>query len=199
MPNKKNGRVISMIRGLFVGRFQPFHLGHLYIIKKLLEEVDELIIAIGSAQYSHTFKDPFNAGERIWMVRSALNEDGVDPRRYYLIPVPDVNDNRIWAAHVASYTPPFQIVFSNNSLVKVLFEEAGYDVQPSQMYKRELYCATEIRKKIVANEKWEHLVPDSVAKIIKEIRGDKRLREIVKKDQEDSVAEKNSDSATQLL
>jgi nicotinamide-nucleotide adenylyltransferase len=157
----------------------------------LLEKVDELIIAIGSAQYSHTFKDPFNAGERIWMVRSALNDDDVDPRRYYIIPIPDVNDNRIWVAHVASYTPPFRIIFSNNSLVKVLFEEAGYDVQPSLMYKRELYCATEIRKKIVANEKWEHLVPDSVAKIIKEIKGDKRLREIVKKDDESETSDKN--------
>jgi nicotinamide-nucleotide adenylyltransferase len=59
------------------------------------------------------------------------------------------------------------------------------------MYKRELYCATEIRKKIVANEKWEHLVPDSVAKIIKEIKGDKRLREIVKKDNESETSDKN--------
>ncbi|MEM2134056.1 MAG: nicotinamide-nucleotide adenylyltransferase [Candidatus Freyarchaeota archaeon] len=170
-----------MIRGLFVGRFQPFHLGHLYVVKKLLERVDELIIAIGSAQYSHTFRDPFNAGERIWMIRSALDED-LDPRRYYVIPVPDVNDNRVWVAHVASYTPPFQIVFSNNSLVRVLFQEAGYDVQSLPLYKRELYCATEIRKKIVANEDWEHLVPEKVAKIIKEIGGDRRLREIVKKD-----------------
>lgn len=36
-----------MTRGLFVGRFQPFHLGHLHVIKELLEKVDELIIAIG--------------------------------------------------------------------------------------------------------------------------------------------------------
>jgi nicotinamide-nucleotide adenylyltransferase len=187
-----------MTRGLFVGRFQPFHLGHLHVVKKLLEKVDELIIAIGSAQYSHTFKDPFNAGERIWMIRSALDNE-IDPRRYYVIPIPDVNDNRVWVAHVASYSPPFQIVFSNNSLVKVLFQEAGYDVQPSLLYKRKLYCATDIRKKIVANKKWEHLVPDSVAKIIKEIGGDKRLREIIKKDYNYEVADKDSDNTTQLL
>lgn len=183
-----------MIRGLFVGRFQPFHLGHLHVVKKLLKEVDELIIAIGSAQYSHTFKNPFNAGERIWMVRSALNDDEVDPKRYYIIPVPDVNDNRVWVAHVASYTPPFQIVFSNNSLVKVLFEEAGYIVKPSPMYKRELYCATEIRKKIAAGEKWEHLVPDSVAKIIMEIGGEKRLREIVKNEYDTEVVIASKDA-----
>ncbi|MGQ9721155.1 MAG: nicotinamide-nucleotide adenylyltransferase [Candidatus Jordarchaeum sp.] len=182
-----------MIRGLFVGRFQPFHLGHLYVVKKLLEKVGELIIAIGSAQYSHTFKDPFNAGERIWMIRSALDAE-LDPRKYYVIPIPDVNDNRIWVAHVESYTPPFQIVFSNNSLVKVLFQEAGYDIEPSPLYKRELYCGTDIRKKIIGNEKWEHLVPENVAKIIKEIGGDKRLRGIIKKDYVYDAAEIDSNN-----
>lgn len=45
-------------RGLFVGRFQPFHLGHLEAIKDTLGEVDELVIVIGSAQYSHDVDDP---------------------------------------------------------------------------------------------------------------------------------------------
>ncbi|MEM3766696.1 MAG: adenylyltransferase/cytidyltransferase family protein, partial [Candidatus Bathyarchaeia archaeon] len=31
-------------RGLFVGRFQPFHKGHLHVIKEILSEVDELVI-----------------------------------------------------------------------------------------------------------------------------------------------------------
>ena len=46
-------------RGVFIGRFQPFHNGHLEAIKKLLIEVDELIIMIGSSQYSHSFDNPF--------------------------------------------------------------------------------------------------------------------------------------------
>jgi len=41
-------------RGLFVGSFQPFHLGHLEAIRDVLEEVDELVIVIDSAQYSHS-------------------------------------------------------------------------------------------------------------------------------------------------
>ena len=42
--------------GLYVGRFQPFHLGHLEAIKHILKKVDTVIIAIGSAQYSHTLE-----------------------------------------------------------------------------------------------------------------------------------------------
>ena len=41
------------IRGILIGRMQPVHNGHLQVIDKILEEVDEIIIGIGSAQLSH--------------------------------------------------------------------------------------------------------------------------------------------------
>jgi nicotinamide-nucleotide adenylyltransferase len=69
-PHSK--QVTTMVyRGLYVGRFQPFHLGHLDAIKYTLKEVDELVIVIGSAQYSHNANNPFTAGERLVMVRQA--------------------------------------------------------------------------------------------------------------------------------
>ncbi|MGF3523208.1 MAG: adenylyltransferase/cytidyltransferase family protein, partial [Candidatus Bathyarchaeia archaeon] len=61
-------------RGLYVGRFQPFHLGHLDAIQKILEEVEEIVIVIGSSQYSHNIHNPFTAGERLVMIRKALEE-----------------------------------------------------------------------------------------------------------------------------
>jgi len=60
-------------RGLYVGRFQPFHLGHLSAVKSVLKDVEELVIVIGSAQYSHTTANPFTAGERLIMIRKALD------------------------------------------------------------------------------------------------------------------------------
>ncbi len=169
-------------RGFFIGRFQPFHLGHLEAVKSLLKEVDELIIGVGSAQYSHTFKDPFNAGERTLMIRLSLEEEKVPPSRYLIIPIPDVNDNRLWVAHVVSLVPPFRVVYSNNSLVRVLFEEAGYEVRPVPFYHRDKYCATEIRKKMIEGGDWRSLVPPAVAKIIEEIKGVERIRLIVQED-----------------
>ena len=55
----------SKKRGLLIGRMQPVHNGHIEIIKQILEEVDEIIIGIGSAQLSHELKNPFTAGERL--------------------------------------------------------------------------------------------------------------------------------------
>ena len=74
-------------RAVLPGRFQPVHKGHIEVIKWALERVDELIIVIGSAQESHTFENPFTAGERMLMIREALREINVDFSRIYIVPV----------------------------------------------------------------------------------------------------------------
>ncbi|NON63366.1 nicotinamide-nucleotide adenylyltransferase, partial [Acidianus sp. RZ1] len=92
-----------MLRGVYPGRFQPFHLGHLSVIKWALERVDELIILVGSAQESHTLNNPFTAGERIEMIRLSLREHGIPTDRYYIIPIPDILMNSVWTYHVRMY------------------------------------------------------------------------------------------------
>jgi nicotinamide-nucleotide adenylyltransferase len=61
-----------MKRGLYIGRFQPYHLGHQAVLQKIVEEVDEIVVGLGSAQASHTLDNPFTAGERISMIWPAL-------------------------------------------------------------------------------------------------------------------------------
>jgi len=48
-----------MSRALIFGRFQPFHLGHLMVIKWALEKFDELVLLVGMANESHTLLNPF--------------------------------------------------------------------------------------------------------------------------------------------
>ena len=169
-------------RGLYVGRFQPFHLGHLSAIKEVLKKVDELIIVIGSAQYSHNVSNPFTAGERLVMVREALEEYGVDYRRVWIVPVPDVHLHMMWVSSLEGYTPHFDAVYSNEPLTRRLFTEVGYKVKPIRFFDRKLHSSTEIRKRIVKDEAWEKLVPKSVARFIKEIDGINRLKDLNKSD-----------------
>ncbi|MCL7387894.1 MAG: nicotinamide-nucleotide adenylyltransferase [Thaumarchaeota archaeon] len=171
-----------MRRALFIGRFQPIHIGHVEAIKHILSENDELIIVVGSAQYSHTFDNPFTAGERIEMVRMALEEAGIDLRKVLIIPVPDVGSHSMWVAHVKSLTPSFQTVYTNNPLVTQLFMEAGYEVKPIEMFRRNELIATRIRKMMVEDEDWRALVPKSVAQFIDKIDGVKRIKTIVSTD-----------------
>jgi len=157
---------------------QPVHNGHMAVIKQILNEVDEIIIGIGSAQASHELKDPFTAGERIVMMSQALAEKDIDPSRYYIIPMQDINFNAIWVSHVKMLTPPFSIVYSGNPLVKQLFNEEGYEVRQPPLYDRKHLSGSEVRKRILNDDDWQELVPKAVVDVINEIYGVERLKNL---------------------
>ena len=69
-------------RGLIIGRFQPFHNGHLKLIQQVLEECEELIIVIGSAQFNYLYKDPL-AGERIEMIHATISFQRIDHSKIF--------------------------------------------------------------------------------------------------------------------
>jgi nicotinamide-nucleotide adenylyltransferase len=56
--------------GLLLGRFQPFHNGHLFALRLILRENDRAVVVIGSAQASHDSENPFSAGERYDIIRA---------------------------------------------------------------------------------------------------------------------------------
>ena len=143
------------VRAILIGRMQPVHNGHMQVINKILQEVDEVIIGIGSAQLSHEIKDPFTAGERVVMMSQALADENVDPSRYYIIPMQDINFNAIWASHVKMLTPPFSIVYSGNPLVKQLFSEENFEVKQPPLYSRKTLSGTEVRNRILNDGNWE--------------------------------------------
>jgi nicotinamide-nucleotide adenylyltransferase len=169
-------------RGLFVGRFQPFHNGHLEVIKRIMKEVNELVIIVGSSQYSHRLGNPFTAGERITMIRNALEEEEIQLTRIWIIPVPDVHQHSLWVSQIVGYTPKFDGVYTNEPLTRRLFLEAGFRVLPMPLIKREVYLATEIRKRMITGTNWKELVPSSVAKFIDGVDGVTRLKDLNKTD-----------------
>jgi nicotinamide-nucleotide adenylyltransferase len=155
----------------------------LHCIEDVLKRLPEVIIGIGSAQFSHTLHNPFTAGERITMIRLAMDEARIDASKYYVIPIRDLRIHDLWVAHVVSQTPRFEVVFSNEPVTSRLFKEAGFRVEPLPFYDREVYSATEIRERVVRGEDWDKLVPTSVAAYIKRIFGDERLRELALSDE----------------
>jgi len=171
-----------MVRAVFVGRFQPFHFGHLHAIRTILQEVDELILVVGSAQMSHEPNNPFTAGERIEMIQSALDAAAIDRMEYLIIPLPDAPAHRVWVSQVESQIPRFDVVYSNQSLTRRLLIEAGYEVRGIKMFERGKYEATEIRKRILKGEDWSDLVPSEVYQIVQDIDGENRIRDLAKTD-----------------
>ena len=165
----------KLIRGIMVGRFQPFHKGHLSLVKQILEECDEVIIAIGSAQYNYIFQDPFTAGERMLMIHKALLEAGIDLTKCYIVPIINDENNARWLAHLRSMVPPFDILFSGNEFVRTLVGE-DVKIKKPEFVSKKYYNGTYIRKAIVQGNNWKKLVPNGVAEIIEEIAGVTRIK-----------------------
>ena len=168
-----------MTRAFYIGRFQPYHNGHQYVLERIAEMAEEIIIGVGSAQLSHETANPFTAGERILMITGSLKEIGIP---LYVIPIEDIKRNALWVSHVRSMAPPFDLVYSSNPLVMQLFAEAGMRVESPAMYARELHSGTEIRRRMLKGEDWEQLVPPFVVRVIREIDGVSRLRKISQND-----------------
>lgn len=172
-----------MIRALYIGRFQPYHNGHHYVINHIAKEVDELIIGIGSAQMSHEPADPFTAGERVLMITCALQEMN---KPLYVIPLEDINRNALWVSHVMAMTPPFHRIYSGNPLVIRLFHEAETEAFTPAMYERATLSGTKIRGRILRDEPWEMFVPSSVVRVIQEIDGISRIKALNQDDGDSS-------------
>ena len=60
----------------------------------------------------------------------------------------------------------------------MLFEEKDYKVKGTALYDRKIYSSTEIRRRMLKNENWQELVPKAVEKMIGEIDGVKRIKEL---------------------
>ena len=165
------------MRGLYIGRFQPYHLGHQAVLEKIARETDEIVIVIGSAQESHTLENPFTAGERMEMIWAAL-EEGDLRTRCYVVPLKDINRNAVWVSHLQSMVPSFDVVFSNNPLVVRLFPEAEVEVRNPPMYRRDIYSGTAIRRLMMEGGDWHSLVPEPIALLIARMGGVERLVQV---------------------
>ena len=180
------------LTGLYIGRFQPFHNGHMSIVQAMLEECEELVIGIGSPYKSHSERNPFTAEERIEMIRESLREAGVPLEKVQIVTIPDIGRPALWAKHVESITPRFGRVYSGSAYVARLFkEEGGYDVKQLSLLKEgdEPISATRIRESMVDNPAytytlkgtapWQQMIPPAVARIIEKIGGEERLRAVL--------------------
>ena len=170
------------MRGLMMGRFQPFHIGHLDLVRQILKECDEIIIAITSSQFNYLDKDPFTAGERIEMIHNSLKESDVDLTRCIILAIENQFNIATWSSYLKSMLPQFDKVYSGNEYVKMLLADSKIEVVKPVFLDREQYNATKIRSMIISGEDWGKFVPSAVLEFIKKINGKNRLGIINKSD-----------------
>ena len=160
--------------GLLIGRFQPFHLGHLHAIRYALSRARRLWIGIGSSNRRPERQNPFSSGERMEMIRSSL--DGGTLRKIRIFEVPDLYDHEKWAENIKATVPRFDAVFTNDGLTAHIYSRQGVEVFPIPLEDRDLLSGTAIRDKILGGGNWQDCVPAGTKNVLVRTGAHDRLK-----------------------
>lgn len=84
---------------VFIGRFQPFHNGHLAVVRHALDHGDQVLVLAGSAFRPRSTRDPFTADERAAMIAACLPPPA--RARVHVVPLSDAMYNdALWLRNV---------------------------------------------------------------------------------------------------
>src|SRR3989339_1988664 len=95
-------------RGFMIEKMQPITTLDVALVRRILEENDEVVIGIGDAGASHEPGSIMTAGERIDLVDKVLQAEGIMPGRYMIVPIENVNEASHWIAETRILPPPSQ-------------------------------------------------------------------------------------------
>jgi len=166
-----------MKRALFIGRFQPFHNAHLVDIKKILKDIDEVIIAIGSSQEKNTLENPFSYNERKQMITNTLKKHKI--KNYKIYPVPDLYNDKKWVEYMKNNLPSYDFVYSGNLWTLRCFKRFDSKAKKIKLIKG--ISSTIVRNNMIKNKNWQKLVPKEISDYIKKIKGVDRIKRIYAK------------------
>ena len=163
--------------GLLIGRFQPFHKGHLEAVHIALSKVDNLWIGIGISNKSYEKRNPFTADERKELILSSLDSKTLERIKIFF--VPDTGDHEKWTYHVDSIIPPYEMVFSNDDFTITLYKKRGKTVFEVPLLRRDAISGTNIREMIASGKDWSDLVPEGTKQVLLKIDAKNRLLKIL--------------------
>ena len=162
--------------GLLIGRFQPFHLGHLDAVLFGLSRTENLFIGIGSSNKSNESRNPFSAKERREMITSSIEPSMIE--RIKIFDIPDVGDHEKWTFEIDKTVPKYDVVFTNDEFTRTLFEKREISVISVILKDREKFSGTNIRNLIAYDRNWRDLVPQGTRNVLDNINAKERLQNL---------------------
>ena len=150
---------------LIVGRFQPFHKGHLFLIKKALEKADKIIIGIGSANITDV-NNPIDFETRKKIIKAVFYKEGIEEKLSKIVPLDDFFDDRKWLSNLKKQVGKFDLALGNNEWTNNILKKAGLKIIEVDYYKRGEYEGWRIRKLIKEGKRWQNRVPKYIAKLL---------------------------------
>ena len=162
--------------GLLIGRFQPFHLGHLDAVLFGLARTENLFIGIGSSNKFNEKKNPFSTEERREMIVSSIEPSMIDQIKIF--DIPDVGDHEKWTFEIDKIVPKYDVVFTNDDFTKTLFEKRQINIIQVVLKDREKFSGTNIRNLIIEDKNWRDLVPQGTRNVLDSINAKERLKNL---------------------
>ena len=162
------------MNGLLIGRFQPFHLGHLEALHFALTKVDNLWIGLGSSNKPLQKNNPFSAEERQKMILDSIGDSIKNRIQFY--PIPDLENHVKWIELIDNIVPKFDVIFTNDDLTKHLYSKRDITVMSIPFINREILSGTNIRDRILSDQSWENLVPEGTKNYLNKIDVKNRLK-----------------------
>ena len=164
------------MNGLLIGRFQPFHLGHLDALNFALSKVKKLWVGLGSSNKPQEKNNPFSAEERKNMILDSIDES--IKKRIEIFFIPDLENHIKWIELIDTIVPKFDVIFTNDELTKHLYSKRDIKVMSIPFTKRDVLSGTNIRDLIISDQKWEHLVPKGTKIFLEKSSARERLKNL---------------------
>jgi len=157
---------------VFIGRFNPFHLGHLDILKKGFEIAERVVVVLGSHNRATNIKNPWSSQERIAMIESCLSIEEHNRVSFVLLKDYLYNDT-LWTIDLQNKISEATEDSENIALI-------GYESDDSSYYLRLFpkwkfyscptdydFHAIDIRTKVFTKDSsFQKMVPASVSDIV---------------------------------
>ncbi|MGY5140310.1 MAG: nicotinamide-nucleotide adenylyltransferase [Candidatus Nitrosopumilus sp. Bin_571-38] len=164
------------MNGLLIGRFQPFHLGHLEALQFALSKVDKLWVGLGSSNKPVEKNNPFTVEQRKEMILSSIDDSMKEKISIYFIP--DLDNHMKWVEKIDTIVPKFDIIFSNDDLTKHLYSKRNIQVLSIPFLNRESLSGTNIRDLIIHDQKWDDFVPDGTRNFLEKTGAKEHLKNL---------------------
>ena len=161
------------MNGLLVGRFQPFHIGHVEAIRFALVRCESLWLCIGSSNAKLEARNPFSASERKEMIELSLPDDLLS--RVQIYEIPDFDDHEKWMKAIDAIVPDYDIVYTNDTQSAQIFLEHDKDIVGINFVDRQYLEGSKIRPLIASGNDLRLLVPDGTLQVLEKIGAKVRL------------------------
>lgn len=175
---------------VLIGRFQPFHSGHLSLLRKTLSKYEQVVVTLGSHNSLRTLTNPWTASEREEMIEGALSlvelrklkfhwqEDRPGHNEQWSGEIKKSVESRIWhfdetpKIHLAGYYK------DETSYYLQFFKEWTLALESNALLN---INATDIRRSFFSGQNdytWQSKVPISTYKLMKHFQATNLFKEL---------------------